>query len=172
MTWGLYFLATHPDVQLKLFNEIKCVVGCNEAGEQLKVTPANMDKLVYMHQVLDETLRCSALATFAARYQDDDSELGGHRIPAGLPWKQLSVLELQQLVSEVAYGCALVQSPWQQLSVLELQQLGSELGGIGLCSCAASVITLVTVAAAKSESWNTYMVNDHRPAFLKPLTAF
>ena len=45
-------------------------------------------------------------------------------------------------------------------------------GGIGLCCCAASVITLVTVAAAKSESWNTYMVNDHRPAFLKPLTAF
>ena len=29
-----------------------------------------------------------------------------------LPWKQLLVLELQQLVSEVAYGCALVQSPW------------------------------------------------------------
>ena len=89
-----------------------------------------------------------------------------------LPWKQLSVLELQQLVSEVAYCCALVQSPWQQLSVLELQQLWSELGGIGLGSCAASVITLVTVAAANSESWNTYMVNDHRPAFLKPLTAF
>ena len=44
--------------------------------------------------------------------------------------------------------------------------------GTGLCYCAASVITLVTVAAAKSESWNTYMVNDHRPAFLKPLTAF
>ena len=45
-------------------------------------------------------------------------------------------------------------------------------GGIGLCSSATSVITLVTIAAAKSESWNTYMVNDHRPAFLKPLTAF
>ena len=89
-----------------------------------------------------------------------------------LPRKQLSVLELRQLVSEVAYGCAHVQSPWQQLSVLELQLLGSELGGIGLCSCAASVITLVTVTAAKSESWNKYMVNDHRPAFMKPLTAF
>ena len=38
----------------------------------------------YMRQVLDETLRCSALATFAARYEDVDSELGGHRIPAGV----------------------------------------------------------------------------------------
>ena len=45
-------------------------------------------------------------------------------------------------------------------------------GGVGLCSCAASVITLVTVAATKSESWNTPMVNNHRPAFVKPLTAF
>ena len=45
-------------------------------------------------------------------------------------------------------------------------------GGIGLCSFAASVITLVTVAAANPESWNTYMVNDHRLAFLKLLTAF
>ena len=43
-------------------------------------------------------------------------------------------------------------------------------GGVGLCSCTASVIALVTVAATKSESWNTYMVNDHRPAFLKSLT--
>ena len=32
-------------------------------------------------------------------------------------------------------------------------------GGMGLCSYAASVITLDTVAAAMSESWNTYMVN-------------
>ena len=45
-------------------------------------------------------------------------------------------------------------------------------GGMGLCSYTASVITLVTVAAAMSESWNTYMVNDHKPAFLKPLLAF
>ena len=45
-------------------------------------------------------------------------------------------------------------------------------GDVGLCSCAASVITLVIVAVAKSESWNTYMVNDHRPAFLESLTAF
>ena len=44
-------------------------------------------------------------------------------------------------------------------------------GGVRLCSCAASVIALVTIAAAKSESWNTSMVNGHRPVFLKPLTA-
>ncbi|KAI0223120.1 Cytochrome P450 20A1 [Lamellibrachia satsuma] len=60
MTWGLYFLATRPDVQLKIFNEIQQVVGCNEAGEQLKLYAPS-------------------------RYEDVDSELGGHRIPAGTP---------------------------------------------------------------------------------------
>ena len=45
-------------------------------------------------------------------------------------------------------------------------------GGVGLYSCTATVITLVTVAAAKSESWKVYMVNDPRPASLKPLIAF
>ena len=87
-------------------------------------------------------------------------------------------------------GITHVQLPWQQLSVLELQQLTGVRGGIwlcycavtmakavnagaatagvrdgvGLCSCATSMITLVIVAVATSESWNTYMVNDHLPS--------
>ena len=35
----------------------------------------------YTRQVLDETLRCSVLAPFAARFQDIDTELGGHVVP-------------------------------------------------------------------------------------------
>ncbi len=38
----------------------------------------------YMRQVLDETLRCSTLAPYAARFQDMDIELGGHKLPAGV----------------------------------------------------------------------------------------
>jgi cytochrome P450 len=37
-----------------------------------------------MRQVLDETLRCSQLAPFAARVQDFEIELGGHKVPAGV----------------------------------------------------------------------------------------
>lgn len=37
-----------------------------------------------MKQVLNETLRCSILAPFAARVQDVDIELGGHKIAAGV----------------------------------------------------------------------------------------
>ena len=38
-----------------------------------------------LRQVLNETLRLSVLAPFAARYSDDDIVAGGYRIPAGTP---------------------------------------------------------------------------------------
>ena len=38
----------------------------------------------YLRQVTDEALRCSALVTMAARFKDVESELGGHRILAGV----------------------------------------------------------------------------------------
>ena len=34
--------------------------------------------------MLDETLRCSVLAPWAARYSEEETELGGHKIPAGV----------------------------------------------------------------------------------------
>ena len=36
----------------------------------------------YLHQVINETLRCAVVAPWAARFSDTDSELGGHAIPA------------------------------------------------------------------------------------------
>ena len=38
-----------------------------------------------LRQVLNETLRLSVLAPFAARYSDDDIVAGGYRIPADTP---------------------------------------------------------------------------------------
>ncbi len=38
-----------------------------------------------LRQVLDETLRLSALAPYAARYSDHDITAGGYKIPAGTP---------------------------------------------------------------------------------------
>ena len=43
----------------------------------------------YMRQVLDETMRCSLVATYAARFQDIDIELGGHKVPAGVSFLSL-----------------------------------------------------------------------------------
>ena len=35
----------------------------------------------YLRHVIDETLRCAVVAPWAARFQDYDSQLGGHFIP-------------------------------------------------------------------------------------------
>jgi len=51
LTWTLYLLSKHPDVEEKLLNEIKQVVGSGE------ITNENLADLKYMKQVLDESLR-------------------------------------------------------------------------------------------------------------------
>ena len=79
LTWGFYFLATHQDLQEKLYKEIKDVLGKDD------VDHTNINDLVYMRQVIDETLRCAVIAPWAARFQDFDSELGGHKIPKNTP---------------------------------------------------------------------------------------
>ncbi|KAL3831794.1 hypothetical protein ACJMK2_023498 [Sinanodonta woodiana] len=75
LTWAFYFLASHQDVQQKLYEEIQSVLGKED------VDHTNIGELVYLRQVQDETLRCAVVAPWAARFQDFDSELGGHKIP-------------------------------------------------------------------------------------------
>ncbi|XP_060554899.1 cytochrome P450 20A1-like [Ruditapes philippinarum] len=79
ISWAIYFLATHPDCQEKVVKEIKNVLGDDD------VDHTNMGELEYLRQVIDETLRCAVVAPWAARFQDFDSELGGHRIPKNTP---------------------------------------------------------------------------------------
>eukprot|EP00105_Crassostrea_gigas_P006249 XP_011420113.2 PREDICTED: cytochrome P450 20A1 [Crassostrea gigas] len=79
LTWAVYFLAEHQDVQDKVYREISQVLGNND------VEPETIKDLVYLHQVIDETLRCSVVAPWVARYQDFDSELGGHKILKNTP---------------------------------------------------------------------------------------
>lgn len=50
----------------------------------------------YIHQVIDETLRWSRLTPWIVRYQDFDSELGGHKIPKNV-WH--CVLSLNKIFS-------------------------------------------------------------------------
>lgn len=38
----------------------------------------------YLQQVVNETLRCAAIAPFAAREQEVDCIIDGHMIPAGV----------------------------------------------------------------------------------------
>ncbi|XP_035826942.1 cytochrome P450 20A1-like [Aplysia californica] len=80
LTWAMYFLATHPDVQSKLHSEIVQVLGQKDV-----VTDSSCGELRYLHQVLQETLRCAVIAPWGARVQDVDSELGGHKVLKNTP---------------------------------------------------------------------------------------
>ncbi|XP_071805028.1 cytochrome P450 20A1-like [Asterias amurensis] len=75
MAWTIYFLATHQDCQEKLHQEVTKVKG--------QVEQSQLDQLKYLHHVINESLRLSILTPYAARFQDSDTELGGHIIPAG-----------------------------------------------------------------------------------------
>ncbi|XP_005090341.1 cytochrome P450 20A1 [Aplysia californica] len=90
LTWAMYFLATHHDVQSKLHSEIAQVL-----GEKDVVTDSNLGQLRYLHQVLQETLRCAVIAPWGARVQDVDSELGGHKVPKNTPVIQAFGVVLQ-----------------------------------------------------------------------------
>ncbi|KAL5006350.1 hypothetical protein ScPMuIL_015156 [Solemya velum] len=79
LTWCFYFLAIHPDIQKEVYNEIRDVVGNSD------VDAKKCEQLKYLKQVLDETMRCAVVSPWAARFQDFDSELGGHKIPKGTP---------------------------------------------------------------------------------------
>ncbi|XP_071812073.1 cytochrome P450 20A1-like [Apostichopus japonicus] len=78
LAWTLYFIATHTDVEEKLYQEISKVIGNRES-----VSHEDISKLKYLQQVLNESMRLSALIPWAAKVQDLDIELGGHIIPKG-----------------------------------------------------------------------------------------
>lgn len=80
--WTFYYLSQNPDVQQKLYEEIKEMVG-NDRNEKLKsyVTKSNN----YLRQVLDESMRISTTANFSAHYPDQDIMVDGYCVPAGTP---------------------------------------------------------------------------------------
>ena len=76
MTWLFYLLSQHPEVEEKLRAEIKSVL--DGRGPAF----ADLSKLVYMQQVLHETLRLYPAAYLFAREAVTDDTLDGYLIPA------------------------------------------------------------------------------------------
>ncbi|KAK2558775.1 Cytochrome P450 20A1 [Acropora cervicornis] len=69
MTWCLYYLTKHPEVQEKVYEELIEVLG----DEDIKP------------QVIDETLRVSVLAPWGARIHEFDLQVGEYIIPKETP---------------------------------------------------------------------------------------
>ncbi|KAL9966277.1 hypothetical protein ACROYT_G024326 [Oculina patagonica] len=79
MTWCLYYLTKHPEIQEKVFAELEEVLG----DEDIK--PQVTSELKYTRQVLDETLRASVLGPWGARINEFDLQVGEFVIPKETP---------------------------------------------------------------------------------------
>lgn len=80
MTWLIYFLAGHQECQDRLYNEYIEVLGQKDS-----IWPAAAAQLHYVRQVIDESMRLSSLAPYAARCSNVEMELNGHIIPKDTP---------------------------------------------------------------------------------------
>ncbi|HET6822229.1 MAG TPA: cytochrome P450, partial [Anaerolineales bacterium] len=76
MAWGFYLLSQHPKVEERLRMELKNVL------DGRAPIFADLPRLVYMQQVLNEVLRLYPAAYLFAREAIVDDVLDGYRIPA------------------------------------------------------------------------------------------
>lgn len=77
LTWTFFLLATHPEVEQKLLNEIETVIGGN-------ITYEKLSGLKYMRYVLDESLRLYPPVPLDLRTTIQEDVLpSGHVLPAG-----------------------------------------------------------------------------------------
>ncbi len=77
LSWTWYLLATHPDVESKLMAELETVL----AGRL--PTAADVPRLVYTEQVVQETLRLYPPAYVFGRQPLEDCTIGGYAIAKG-----------------------------------------------------------------------------------------
>lgn len=77
LSWTLYFLSLHPDVETRLRGEVDGVL----SGR--RPTLADLPRLTCTRMVLDEAMRLRPPAWLIERRAVADDEIGGYRIPAG-----------------------------------------------------------------------------------------
>lgn len=75
ITWALYYLAKHPEVEAKLHVELDAVLYDRE------ITLEDLPKLTYLQMIIDELLRLYPTAWALPRQCVDGDELGGYEIP-------------------------------------------------------------------------------------------
>ncbi|WP_436493812.1 cytochrome P450 [Actinokineospora sp. HUAS TT18] len=76
VSWLMYMVGQHPDVQAKLHAEVDSVLGGRVPGFD------DVLKLTYTRQVVDETLRLYTPAWQTMRSSVEEDEICGYRIPA------------------------------------------------------------------------------------------
>ncbi|KXL48014.1 MAG: hypothetical protein FE78DRAFT_29505 [Acidomyces sp. 'richmondensis'] len=87
MTWAIYLLCKHPDVQNKLRQEVRSHLPSLDQ----EITAADIDGCQYLHAVCTEVLRLWAPVTLTMRVADKDTSINNHFVPKGTtiilaPW--------------------------------------------------------------------------------------
>lgn len=77
LSWTLYLLSQHPEVQKKLFDEIDSVVGSRNP------VPEDFMKLPYTQNIIWESMRIYPPAFVIGREADEDVEIGGYHFKEG-----------------------------------------------------------------------------------------
>ena len=77
LTWTLYLLSRHPDIERTLHDEVDRVPGDGET------TFADVEALSYTRMVIEEAMRLFPPVYSLSRTALADDEVGGHRIRAG-----------------------------------------------------------------------------------------
>ncbi|KAK9756382.1 hypothetical protein RND81_01G093100 [Saponaria officinalis] len=76
--WAMFELANNPERQERLYQEIQTVCGSE------RVTEDHLSRLPYLSAIFHETLRKHGpVPIIPIRYVHEDTEIGGHHIPAG-----------------------------------------------------------------------------------------
>lgn len=81
LTWAIYLLCKHPEVQRRLHKEIRATLPSIESTEQ--ITVSRLDSCTYLHAVCSEVLRLYAPVPITLREAAKDTSIAGHFIPKG-----------------------------------------------------------------------------------------
>ncbi len=80
LSWTLYLLGRHPDVQRKVQAEVDAIFGDDET---IEVDADHLGRMNYTEQVIKESLRLFPPVPMVLRKLPEDVEMDGHLIPAG-----------------------------------------------------------------------------------------
>ena len=82
LTWGIYLLCKHPEIQARLRDEIRSKLP-SVSDCATNITSEELDKVSYLHAVCNETLRLYAPVPMTHRQATHPTTIIGQYIPAG-----------------------------------------------------------------------------------------
>lgn len=90
ITWAIYLLSKHPEIQSRLRDEIRSKFP-SVSDDAVNITSEQLDRFAYLHAVCNEVLRVYAPVPLTFRESAHATTILGHYVPAGTrvilsPW--------------------------------------------------------------------------------------